>query len=91
MEVVYRHVAGGQLLLLESITESPFTWCIPHAWLEFALGELQAGVTVVQVGPPPVTCWASLFRKGAPASPSDAPAALPSPTLTLTSMRPMLY
>ena len=48
--VPYDDVSAGKLSLLESITESPFTWCVPHAWLEFALTELQAGVTVVQVG-----------------------------------------
>ncbi|KAL1524848.1 hypothetical protein AB1Y20_019728 [Prymnesium parvum] len=46
-EVVYHNVREGELLLLESITESPFTWGVPHAWLRFALSELREGVKVV--------------------------------------------
>ncbi|KAL3892561.1 MAG: hypothetical protein SGPRY_015013, partial [Prymnesium sp.] len=47
-EVAYPGVGGGRFCVVESIKESPFTWCVPHAWLTFALWELQVSVDAVQ-------------------------------------------
>lgn len=48
VDVHYPRVRGGELHLVEGISESGFTWSVPHAWLQLSRAEQHARVAVVQ-------------------------------------------